>query len=36
MASVAMSGTLKEQMLENYRKQVKSAYETKTLSLIHI
>ena len=30
MASVAMSGTLKEQMLENYRKQVKSAYETKT------
>jgi len=30
MASVSMSGTLKEQMLENYRKQVKSAYETKT------
>ena len=30
MASVAMSGTLKEQMLENYRKQVKAAYENKT------
>lgn len=30
MASVSMSGTLKEQMLENYRKQVKSAYETKS------
>ena len=30
MASVQMSQTLREQMLENYRKQVRAAYESKS------
>tara|TARA_A100001391_G_scaffold192255_1_gene166350 strand:+ start:3908 stop:4798 length:891 start_codon:yes stop_codon:yes gene_type:complete len=30
MASVQMSGTLKEQILENYKKQLQSVYEVKT------